>query len=156
MKPSINNTSGFTLIEAIIAMLVLVIGIFAMYSMQVSSLQGNARANYITQASTWASDKIEEITNLAYDDLLDTDGDGTGQDPNSDGIDNNGGDFGLPDATAATADFSVSSPDNLYTVFWNIADNHPMENLKTVRIIVRYNAWGQSRSVTMDYIKASM
>lgn len=153
---SIYNTDGFTLIEAIIAMVVLVIGIFSMYSMQVSALQGNNRANHITEASTWASDRIEDITNLAYDDLLDKDGDGTGQDADNDGVDNNGGDFGLPDATTATADFSETSPDNLYTIFWNVADNHPMENLKTLRIIVQYKAWGQSRKVTMDYIKASM
>lgn len=157
LKP-IRNEAGFTLIEAIIAMMVLVVGIFAMYSMQMTAIDGNARANSITIASTWASDKIEEVANLAYDNLLDPDGDGTGQDADGDGNgdDDNLGDFGLPDATAATADYSATSPDTLYTIFWNVAVDHPMKDLKTVRIIVQYSAWGQPRSVTMDYIKSKM
>lgn len=57
--------SGFTLIEVLIAIMVLTIGILATYTMQVSSIQGNATANQLTTASTLALDEIEQI--LSWD-----------------------------------------------------------------------------------------
>jgi prepilin-type N-terminal cleavage/methylation domain-containing protein len=57
--------NGFTLIEVMIAIVVLSIGIFSTYHMQVSSIQGNANASRLTGASTLALDQIEQI--LSWD-----------------------------------------------------------------------------------------
>ena len=154
-KPNLLSTqNGFTLIEAVVAMAILSIGIFALYSMQLTSIDGNARANYLTTASYWVSDKIEDIILMDYDDLNDGDGDGTNQDTGPfDGVDDDGGDFGLEDVDTLTADGSEVSPDTHYRIFWNVAEDQPMDNLKTVRVHVEYVGGGESKIVSMDFIK---
>lgn len=157
-KTSHHNDSGFTLIEVIIAIAILTIGILSVNAMQISSIQGNATANLLTEASGWASDQVEQIVGMKYDDsnLDDNDGDGTKQDSNRDGFDDNGNDFGLNDNTVATADGSALSPDGQYTVFWNVAQDVPLPHTKTVRIIVSYTNRAVLKTVPLTYIKADI
>jgi prepilin-type N-terminal cleavage/methylation domain-containing protein len=61
------NNTGFTLIEALIAILVLSIGILALGSMQVASTRGNSTANKVSRASTSGGSSYEWLTNLSYD-----------------------------------------------------------------------------------------
>ncbi len=157
---TLQSESGFTLIEALIAMVVLSLGIFALYSMQLNSVRGNSRASRLTTASTWNADQLEKIVGMQYSDtdLQDTDGDGTNKDSNGDGIDDSGGgaNFGLDDATTATADKTASSPDGRYTIYWNVAVDVPLEQLKTIRVHVQDNRQVLSRPVTFTYIKAEI
>lgn len=145
-----NDTAGFTLIEVLIAMSVLSIGIMAMYSMQITSLKGNATANRITAESTWAADQIETMVAMDYADFKDSDSDGTNQDQNLDGVDDDGEDFGLSDI-GTNADGSRVTADGFYSVFWNVAEDLPAINAKTVRIIVQHNTNG--KRVQLQYIK---
>ncbi len=149
----IRNDKGFTLLEVIIAMGILGIGIIAMYSMQVSGVQGNATASRITTTTTWAADQIEKMVTMEYKDpgMDDTDADGTNQDADWDGVDDSGGDFGLGDIGAA-ADGSQTTPDGKYTVYWNVAIDHPVTNTKTVRIIVESTV--NQKQVQLQYMKA--
>lgn len=62
---SITQQDGFTLIEAMIAIAILIIGILPLFAMQISSIHGNATANNLTAASTRALDQIEQM--LAWD-----------------------------------------------------------------------------------------
>lgn len=155
-----NSDEGFSLIEVIVALAVLTIGILSVNAMQIVSVRGNNTANGITTATNWAADRIEQICNADYDDLKDTDGDGTGQDPNKDGADDNGGNFGLDDNTPtvagdnSTADNTWTSPDGNYTILWNVADDYPMPNIKTVSIIVNRNDRGVQKSTRLLYRKA--
>ena len=59
---------GFTLVEVLIAMFVLAFGILAVGSMQVTSIQQNARANRMTEAGILARDRLEKLMGLAYTD----------------------------------------------------------------------------------------
>jgi len=136
------NEDGFTLIEALVAMVVLTIGILSIYSMQISAIQGNSKASHVTIASNWAAERIEQIMSTPYDDLLDTDGDGTGQDTVAPfGIDDNVGNFGLDDTLAAdgtvAADGQTTSPEGDYTVFWNVSFDYPVTGVKTIRIHIQ-------------------
>lgn len=63
----LKNIKGFTLIEAIITMLILTIGILAINKMQISSIKGNATANKLTIASTTASNAYELLLSIPYD-----------------------------------------------------------------------------------------
>jgi type IV pilus modification protein PilV len=156
---------GFTLIEVMIAMAVFTIGILSLNVMQTSAINGNASANRLTIASTWAADRVERIFALDYDDpaLTDRTGDGEGEDLDHDGVDDNdNGDnvvdanenFGLHHDTAATADWTDSSPDGLYTIFWNVAVDIPMPATKTIHILVNRNNQGLTKTVTFKYIKS--
>ena len=152
------SEKGFTLIEVLVAMVILTIGILSLYTMQISSIRGNSHAGRLTEASTWNADRIERVIGLPYTDAAfnDVDGDGTGQDSDNDGIDDDGGNFGLDDSTPASADGMITSPDNNYTFFWNIAKDVPMPNLKTIRVLVRDNRNVLSAPVVFTYIKADV
>lgn len=144
---------GFTLIEVVIALAILAIGILAMFSMQTMGIKGNTTANHISTGSTWAADRLELLMALPYDDddLNDTDLDGTDQDVvDKNGLDDNGGNFGLEDATPATADHSATSPDNIYTIYWNVAVDVPFTNTKTVHVIVQQL---NRADIEFEYIK---
>lgn len=60
------DNNGFTLIEILIAMVVLSIGILGLYSMQVTAIRGNKSANDLTEASRAASEVIEHIMHLDF------------------------------------------------------------------------------------------
>jgi len=61
---------GFTLVEVLIAVMVLGISFLAMYQMQAMAVRGNETGNQVTIATMLAQDKMEEIVNTNYDDVL--------------------------------------------------------------------------------------
>jgi len=163
-----HSAHGFTLLEVVIALALFTIGIIATYSMQVAAINTNTSANNLTSASNWARDRIERLLDSPYDcnpfqpnchDLDDVNGDGTDQDlAGDDGIDDVGPDtnFGLNNATPATADGSATSPDGYHTILWNVAVNTPVNNTKTIRVIViSQDQFGITKTVPMTYIKGS-
>ena len=150
------DEAGFTLIEALVAMVVLTIGVFALYSMQVVGIRGNSLGNSISTATNISSQQVEDLISRTFDDedrLVDTNGDGTNQDPDKNGIDEQGGgNFGLDNVDAA-ADYSNVTDDGFYTVFYNVAEDVPLPKAKTIRVIVRDNTRRMQNTVTMQYIK---
>ncbi len=154
MLPHTNNR-GFSLIEVMIAIVILAIGIFSLHSMQLTSINGNSKANLITNATNFAGDRIEQLMQMDYDDLvdLDGDGDGTGQDSDADGADDDGGNFGLDDTTAATADGTENSGNGVYTLFWNVAVDHPVTNSTTIRVYSRDNNQRVKNMIVMNYTR---
>ncbi len=157
MKHITNNT-GFTLIEAMISMLILIFGILAYLAMQAAAISGNQTGANITGKANWAADRIEQLIAMPYDDLvaLDNDKDGTNQDPLGIGKDNSGNDnFGLNDDTVATADGNATSPDSTYTIFWNVAVDKPLEDMVTVHVLVESRKQTKiQKTVEFEYIKA--
>jgi len=150
---------GFTLIEILIAITVFAIGILAVGKMQITAIQGNSKANHLTEAATIAQSKMEELISLDYNDPLLDDGDldGTSQDADDDGIDDGGNDFGLNDNTVGNADGTdqYQTPGNLqYNIFWNIAPDEPTTDTKIVRVIVTWSHGGLTRNVSFDAVKA--
>lgn len=59
---------GFTLIEVLIAMAIFAIGILAVTSMQIRSINQNASARLQTEATTLAVDWMEQLLSLPYED----------------------------------------------------------------------------------------
>ncbi|MGW8157719.1 MAG: type IV pilus modification PilV family protein [Desulfoprunum sp.] len=135
---NLQNTDGFTLLEVIIALAIFTISIIALYTIQTGTINQNSRASRITTADSWASEKIEDIISAEYDDVEDKDDDGKA---------------GLPHSTTATADGSEVSPDGVYTLLWNVAENHPLPNTKTVHVIVTNRKGGVGSLVDLEYIK---
>lgn len=165
----LGNEAGFTLLEVMIAGVILAIGILTYAGLQISATKGNATSISITSKSNWAADQVEKLLSLSYNDLvlLDEDGDGTDQDPLGIGIDrDDNGDtivdddenFGLHHIGAAADGTAFSLDANqTYTIFWNIAVDKPLVNTVTVHVIViskKQNA--AQKSVEFDYIKAKI
>jgi prepilin-type N-terminal cleavage/methylation domain-containing protein len=133
--------SGFTLIEIVIAMVILGIATGGLVHMQISSLSTLTDSRYLSTAVTLAQDKMEELKTLAgnHPDLADTN-------PGNNGALRQAADplmadhaedlSALADAAASTAlDMRLGA----YQRFWNVADNTPCAGRKTVAVIV---AWG--------------
>ncbi|WP_167505852.1 type IV pilus modification PilV family protein [Desulfosediminicola flagellatus] len=147
---------GFTLIETVVAMVILTIGILALYSMQTTSVRFNATASALTTSASWASDRIERLLALDFDDQqLKDDNDATDLAP---AINGNGA-AGLDD-TSATVDGRDLSPDGKYVIYWNVADYiTPNPNLlsestlKAIRVIVQRSDSGRTREVVLNYYK---
>lgn len=172
MKNIINRQNptnqGFTLLEVIIAIAILTIGILSLCSMHVASINGNASASNMTIGGNWASDRIEILLGRPYDhpDLEDDNGDGTNKDTDNNGSDDKGGDFGLngglifnaagllTGVKKAAADGRATSPDNRYTILWNVAIDTPVPNCKTIRVIVTSQERGVIKTIPLTYIKS--
>jgi prepilin-type N-terminal cleavage/methylation domain-containing protein len=142
-----NREKGFTLIEVLIAMTLLVIGILAVASMQITSLGGNNLAMRITEASIWSGDQMEFLMSRPYDDLADANGNGFA------GL-NDTDDAGNPaDGSEIRLPYFGAGGSAAYTVFWNVAENYPINNSKTIRVIVRRGDKGIMKTVSLDFIK---
>ena len=181
-KPTPSN-QGFTLVEVIVAIGILTVGILSLYSMHVASINSNGAASNMTTGSNWATDRIEILLSRHYNhaDLRDDNGNGTGQDANVDGIDDSGGNsidyvggpidavggnFGLNGGLVynaagtltavnqALADGRATSPDNRYTILWNIAEDVPILHCKTIRVIVTSQERGVIKAIPLTYIKS--
>ena len=167
MKTSLLSEKGFSLIEALVAVAVLTIGVLAMNVMQTTAIKGNSTSKGLSASSNWATDRIEQLLSQDYDaaDLDDGDGDGTNEDADNDGLDDDCQDnvpacapadnpFGLEDSTVATADGNDSSPDDNYNIFWNVAEDEPMPNIKWIRVHVVRSDRGVQKATTMNYYLA--
>lgn len=69
----LKNETGFTFIELLIAMLILVIGLIAVAGLLVAAIQGNASAKWVTVATTFAEQEAERLRSLGYSGLSITD-----------------------------------------------------------------------------------
>ena len=58
------SIKGFTLVEVLIAMVILSIGVMAIQVMQITSVKGNDSSNRLTEASTLASARIDVLYGL--------------------------------------------------------------------------------------------
>ncbi|MBW1951399.1 MAG: prepilin-type N-terminal cleavage/methylation domain-containing protein [Deltaproteobacteria bacterium] len=138
------RNGGFTLVEILVALGILAFGLLAIASMQVSAMRGNAFASSVTEASTWATDRMEQLVNLSWTDpnLQDADGDG------ATGINDTG--FDNDPTTQADADFQVIQ--GRYSIFWNVADNQVINNTKTVNVIVTWTDHGVGKSLNFQRV----
>jgi len=62
----IADSSGFTLIEVMIAILVIVVGLLGVAGVATTVINGNTLAKEMTTATTLAQDKIEDLKSTAY------------------------------------------------------------------------------------------
>jgi len=154
----LKRNEGLTLLEVLAAVAILSFGLLAVATMQGSSIKGNSQAIGTTEAITLAQGKLEELMRLSYNhaDLTDTDNDGTSQDANDDGVDEVGPDlkFGLDDIDAAA---DHNPPDvGRYKIYYNIAVDEPIVNVKTIRIIVLWEDRGAQKNATVDFMKTDI
>jgi prepilin-type N-terminal cleavage/methylation domain-containing protein len=123
----VKREGGFTLVELLIAVAILSAGLLALGSMQVSAISGSAYSANVTEGSTLAADRLEKLLALPY-----THADlssGAHVDPN---------------------------PPTGRTVRWNIVDNAPLANTKTITLTVQWMDHAAQKSVSMQRIIARM
>ena len=117
---------GFTLIELLIAVSILSAGLLALGTMQVSAISGGAYSSNVTEGSTLAADRLEKLLALPYN-----------------------------DPSLAPGAHSLDLP-NAQTVSWNVVENVPMTNTKTITFTVQWTDHGIQKRVSIQRIIARM
>ncbi len=113
----------------------------------------------------------DRATNEDFTGDMDGDGDGIALDTDDDGVADDNDNFGLDhseccqdgkdpagDAVAGCvekADFCFQTPDNRFSVFWNVATNHPDAGMKKIKIIIRAKS-GQSPDTVLTSLKVDL
>lgn len=137
--------SGFTMLEAMVILVLLVVGIIAAGSMHTRAVLANAAARRNTHASFLAASQMEKLMALPYD--APTLGDRTGD-----------GRAGLSAANPYGADGNDSAHAP-YMIFWNVAQapavfNPTTVNYKQIRVIVTWKARGKPRRLSLNGYRA--
>jgi prepilin-type N-terminal cleavage/methylation domain-containing protein len=65
----IKKSKGFTLMEVMIAIVVLSVALLALAGLQIVSIRGNSFGNYMTEAITTAKDLMEEMKNKQWEQI---------------------------------------------------------------------------------------
>ncbi len=109
---------GFTMIENIIAIFILVVALLGLLSTTVIVVKADSLGRTMTTATTLAQDKMEALKNTGYADL-------------------------------------VSGADTIQTMYdrtWNVTDDSPAANMKTLVVTVEWPLGGSSHDVTVSCI----
>lgn len=140
------NNRGFTLIEVLIAMAIFSVGILGVAALHFSSSDYSTRARTQTEGASWAAVQMEQLMALPYNannDGLDNDSDGS--------IDEADEQFLVAGSHPAVAVVR----DGIYDVTWNIQDDTPVNNTKTITVSVRYLRQG-GKTVRLQSVKADI
>lgn len=62
----LRNARGFTLLEILVALVLLALGLLSVAGLMAGIMQGNSFSSKVTTATTLAQDKLEDIQKLGY------------------------------------------------------------------------------------------
>ena len=177
----LSPSSGFSLLEVLLGISVFMIGMLGVTALNISSLKSNTYSGNLSEATIVAASKLEELMDKDFADangifLTDLDCDGSGQDcspyinqdANFDGVDDDGGNFGLDDVSCPSgsindADYcdTVIKNNITYNVYWNVAENEPIsidpalgeQSSKMITVIVEWLVKDEPRRISMSTIR---
>ena len=115
MRKLRDNNSGFTLIEVLVAMVILSVGLLGTAALITGIISSNKLSNRISTATTCAQDKMEVIGNLGY--------------------------FGTPTSnTITTEPYNSITNYSLYKRITFTDVDNPATNMKTVTVTVYWDS----------------
>ena len=134
---------GFSLLEVLISIGIFAIGILGASVLLINTIKGNAVSIRLSAATQLASKQMEEIMLIDYAALTDDDGDGLA---------------GLDDAATDTADgmrlnLKGGGVAERYNLFWNVAEDWPVAETKTVRVIVTWHGGNRDKRTAFDLVR---
>jgi prepilin-type N-terminal cleavage/methylation domain-containing protein len=145
------SEKGFTLIEVLVSMAIFSFGFLAIIKMQILATTINVQSRGMTEGIIVAQNRIEELSILSYTDgLLEdrTTGANVGG-AGAAGLD----DFPIKPGATNNADQTDEATNTRYTTYWNIADDTPFTDTKTIRVIVRWADKGVFKSFSIDAVR---
>jgi type IV pilus assembly protein PilV len=132
-----SDQKGFSLLEILIAITILAIGLLALAELQITAIQGNAFSGRTTDATTLAQDALEQLMTLDY-----TDAD------LNDGL--------HPPGSQAQVSGTQQVQGGNYTISWDVTENSPIADTKTVDMTVTWSDGGRQRTLSMQFIKSEV
>jgi len=134
-----SDQKGFSLLEILIAISILAVGLLALAQMQITSIQGNAFSSRTTDATTFAQDALEQLMALDYTDADLTDG------------------WHPPGSQAQVSATQQAQPGGVtYTLSWDVTENSPIDDVKTIDMTVTWSEGGRQRTLSMQFIKSEV
>ena len=130
---------GFTLLEVMIALVILSIGLLGLAGLQIVATRSNSFSNQMTVGITLAQDKLEELRNLSYDDAQLND-----PQPGNDSVNGNYQDGNNPIRALGDMGFNRS---------WTVSED-ATNNLKTITVTVQWPHPDNSHSVSFTTVKS--
>ena len=135
------GAKGFTLVEVLVAVMILSVGILGVSQMTVMGIKVNTVVNQRMYARVVMATVFENLNNLpsTHAWVLDTNGD-----PN----------LNITDSLAADHCQRLSNPNVPYSYMtvWNVTDDLPETDMKTIRIWVMWGVSGKGK-ISTDLIK---
>ena len=114
--------AGFTLIEIMIALVVLSVGLIALAGLQISAIRGNSFSKRMTTAVSIANDRIEQIKNTPYANIQ--------SEPST-------------QVTASNLNFARQV---------TVTNNNPLPNTKTINVTVTWKDGSKSYMVPISTV----
>jgi len=107
---------GLSLIEVLVAMVVLSLGLLGLERVHIAAIRANTIASRLTQATTLAQDRAEQLMALPYNDAA------------------------LADTTApgTFTTYTEPNPPQGYTITWKVDTDVPSAGIKTINIDVTW------------------
>lgn len=139
-KKQYHGEAAFTLIEVLIALVVFAVGILGVALMQMTAIRGNNIANQVSEASVFATDQLERILTWEYND------------PRLNSANNNPV-YAWNEETR-TADGHRSDASGRYNAYWEVTDNSPTMNSKTIDLRVVWERKGEQKRLSLTAVKA--
>jgi type IV pilus modification protein PilV len=118
LRNTMRKQHGFTLIEVMIAVVILAVGLLALMAMQIVSIKANAFSSEMTYSTMLAQEQLETLKNLPF-----TDADLTETETS-----------GVPHELSSVSDDKGGS----YTVKWDVEDT--TADMKTITLTVEWKS----------------
>ena len=139
----VKGNTGFTIIEVLIAMVIFSIGILGVAMLQSGSIRGNTSARGVTDIALIATDRLEMLRSLPYDDPALAAGVYV-LNQVTDRIDNNYN--GMIDETMP------ANETGSLTIQYTVTTDWPIDRTKTVAVTVTHVGASVRKAVTMQQI----
>jgi type IV pilus assembly protein PilV len=132
--PMVATEKGFTLMEVLVATVVLSLGLLGLEKMHLTAIQVNTIASRLTQATTLAQDRVERLMAMPYNDPLLADTTPTG----------------------TFTSYTDPNPPQGYTITWRVDANVPAAGIKTINIFVTWQNLKASKTFSLSMQKSSL
>jgi len=129
MMIQLSKDKGFTIIEVMIALVVLSFGLLALGKLTASTISGNHFAAQLSAATTLAQDKLEDVKQGSYASIASETETGVDEQANSGGI---------------------------FDRVTQVSDDQPASGMKTVTVTVSWDWNGSSHDVVLKTIVANV
>ena len=127
----VEREKGFTLLEVMISLVILSIGLLGLAALQLVAVKNNSFSSEMTYATMLAQQHAETLKSLPFSD--------SDLDPN-----------GNPHTTTG------NSKGVQYTVTWDVTNNSPDTDMKTVNLTVRWTSLRQGTESDAETVTARL
>jgi prepilin-type N-terminal cleavage/methylation domain-containing protein len=131
----LREENAFTLVEVLVAMMVLSVALLEMGRMQIVAIQVNVAANRLTQGMHLAQDRIEQLMAIPFNaaSLVDT----------------------SAEDEALWTEYTEPNPPTGYSIRWRVNDQDTFPVTKTVNVFVSWKYLGTTKNVSLSFMKSS-